>query len=830
MDRNQRPHSRRKTVGSGSAGVHHGNKVDTGNRPVGSGPRPQSSQYGAGSQNEYRDSQRALFQGLNLKSVLGVIAVILVAVFLLKNCGGESLLSGILGGLGDMGGFTNVLDEPENITPASSSQADLSVSSRARDKRVVLRGNGEDTVTIMIYMCGTDLESKYGMASKDLQEMMSADISDKVNIIVETGGCSKWQTRGISNSKNQIYKVETGGMRCLDDNVGSSAMTDPKNLASFIKFCTDNYDASRNILILWDHGGGSLSGYGYDEKKPESSSMTLAKLKTALDSSACAFDFIGFDACLMATLETALVCNNYADYLLASEETEPGTGWDYTGWLNKISANTSISTVELGKVIIDDFVRASKRASPAANVTLSLVDLAELQGTVPDAFREFSSSTTELLKTDNYKKVSDARAGVRQFAQQNRINQVDLVDLAERIGTDEAKELAKALKGCVKYNSTTMSRCYGLSIFFPYENKSSVNSAVSSYNALGIDSEYTECIKSFASLSLGGQLAGGTSQVPGLDLGSLLGGLTGSGSSSSGGSDLFGTLLSSCLGSGTSSSASSSSSPIGSLLGSFMGSGGSATAGSSLDAGSIISLLGAFSGRSMPAEGSWIDADLIAENAENIAENFVDPSHITAAYKNDKKVLSLTDEEWNLIQTVELNVYVRDGEGFVDMGLDNTFEWYEDDLLLEYDGTWLTLNGNACAYYLVSDTKTDDGEWVTVGRIPAKLNGEMVNLRVVFDDEHPEGIVTGAYKQYGDETDVQAKGEIAIRAGDKIQLLCDYYDPDGSWNGAYTLGKQFTVPETGLTLVNLKLDAEETTAMYKLTDIYGNAFWISIDD
>ncbi|MCR5235609.1 MAG: hypothetical protein K6E34_00220 [Lachnospiraceae bacterium] len=55
------------------------------------------------------------------------------------------------------------------------------------------------------------------------------------------------------------------------------------------------------------------------------------------------FDFIGFDACLMATVETAYMLSPYADYMIASEEFEPGkpsgkNGSDpgdyeeYSGW------------------------------------------------------------------------------------------------------------------------------------------------------------------------------------------------------------------------------------------------------------------------------------------------------------------------------------------------------------------------------------------------------------------------------------------------------------------------------------------------------------------
>jgi len=64
--------------------------------------------------------------------------------------------------------------------------------------------------------------------------------------------------------------------------------------------------------------------------------MSLVGLDSALKSAGIKFDFIGFDACLMATVETALTMSQYGDYLIASEETEPGVGWYYTRHLAKI--------------------------------------------------------------------------------------------------------------------------------------------------------------------------------------------------------------------------------------------------------------------------------------------------------------------------------------------------------------------------------------------------------------------------------------------------------------------------------------------------------------
>ena len=800
MERNNRPHSRKTSYGKGSVKVGKTGRAGV-SGPVGSGGRGESGSGGG------RSAQRS--GGGSLLSLLAIFfalpkklrRIVLIAVVLI---GGFLFITGGLGGSesaqlpADVPEFDiNSVGVAPTAAPApTQTPVQSSVSGVGREKRVVPLGGGKDTVTIMVYMCGTDLESKYGMGTSDLAEMTKAQISDKVNLIVETGGCKKWKNNIVSSSVNEIYKIETGGLQRLVSDAGNAAMTDPDNLTAFIDFCQENYPADRNILIFWDHGGGSISGYGYDEKKSSSDTMTLAEIRSALQKADCVFDWIGFDACLMATLETALVCNEYADYLIASEETEPGTGWDYTGWLTELSANTSLPTVDTAETLIDDFVSASCAASSRAQVTLSVIDLAEMEGSVPATFNSFAESTTALLESSQYKQVSNARSGVRQFAQSSRINQIDLIDLCDRMDTAESRALADALRSCVKYNKSTISRAYGVSIYFPYESMSSMNSAVSTYESIGLDAAYTECIKSFASLGQAGQLAGSASQSADYFSGM-------------GGSDLLGSLLGAY-------SSGASASPLGSLL-------GGSTAG--IDPSTLMGLMSAFSGRSMPQELSWMDTDLVSRQAETIAANFLDPARITATWKNGRQVLTLSDEEWELIDSVELNVYVNDGQGFIDLGLDNRFDFDDDgDLLLSYDNTWLTVNGQPVAYYLVSDTENDDGSWTTVGRIPAMLNGEPVNLQVVFEDD--EAAITGAYPLYKeDETEVLAKGDIAIEPGDRIEFLCDYYGRDGSYEDSYYLDSSLTVGEEGLWLENLRLEGGPFSVTYRITDIYGNHYW-----
>lgn len=664
--------------------------------------------------------------------------------------------------------------------------ADNSVSNQARDKRTQILGNGKDVYTIMIYLCGTDLESNYGMATSDINEMLHAEIGDNVNIIIETGGTKKWQNSVMSSSTNQIYQIKNDGIVRLKSDLGKKAMTKASTLTEFIDFCETNFPANRYGLIMWDHGGGSNTGYGYDQHFPNTG-MTLDVFNQALKDANCTFDFIGFDACLMATLETALVAEQYADYFIASEETEPGCGWYYTNWLTELSNNTSMSTVDIGKRIIDDFTEACRQQSSQNQTTLSIVDLAELSGTIPEAFNDFAVSTCELMDSNNYAVVSNARSRAKEFS--SGINQVDLIHFAENMGTPEAKALAEALRSCVKYNrvSRSLANANGISIYFPYNSLSSMNSMVSTYEKIGMDDSYTECIRSFASLASGGQLVSSSSGSP---LTSLFGDMSGSGNSY----DMLSLLLESAMG-------------------------GSSSGYSSSSGNSYYDLYSMLNG------SSWMDSGRALSAESYYKENSLDSSRLVATDKGGSKVLKLTDEEWELIQEVELNVYADDGEGFINLGLDNTYVFDDDlDLVMDYDNTWIAINGQVISYFLESND-VDGDTYVITGKAPVMLNGERADLILVFSDEDPYGTVAGARICYDeDETQTVMKGLVEIQDGDVIDFLCDYYTYDGEYEDTYYLGNQLTV-NGELTISNVDIGDLNSLVTYRLTDIYGSHYW-----
>jgi hypothetical protein len=566
----------------------------------------------------------------------------------------------------------------------------------------------------------------------------------------------------------------------LQDNIGKKLMTDPRTLQDFITYSATNFPANRYALIFWDHGGGSLSGFGHDQLFPNSGSMTINQIHSALEGAGVKFDFIGFDACLMATLETAYMLNYHADYMIASEETEPGIGWYYTNWITKLSANTSMDTVDIGKLIIDDFIATCRTTVPREITTLSIIDLVVLNNEVDDAFKIFATSADEQLDAD-YKIISNARGDSREF-NRSRLDQVDLIDLAQNIGSPDSLDLISALKKAIRYNRTSdnISRAHGVSIYFPYDQLRNMSSMLSIYDQIGMGDEYTTLVKKFANMVVGGKISTGGSSNP---LGSLLGAFGGESSGSS--SDLWSLAWNTFF--------------------------------ADSDFGSII---GAVSGE----QTNWIDPKMIQSNADYYKDNHLDTGSLQLTRKDSNYVLKLTDDQWDLIQKVELNVFFDDGEGFIDLGLDNVYEFDSDgDLIIDFDGTWLALDKHIVAYYVDSIEEAGD-YWSIIGRIPAMLNGELVDIVVMFNNEYPYGTVAGARINYGTITNTVAKGLAPISNGDVIDFLCDYYTYDEDYENSYFLGDQMIVSGE-LEVSNVDVGSARCMVTYRLTDIYNNTYW-----
>lgn len=154
-------------------------------------------------------------------------------------------------------------------------------------------------------------------------------------------------------------------------------MADASTLKNFLTWGCEFAPADRYGLILWNHGAGPLMGMCLDELYPDEetgmNTLSLNELEEALKGSSFAKEklvFIGFDACLMCSLEIASLVSPYAEYMIASQETEPASGWDYS-FLKEVNSLSDGET--WGKRITAAYEESLQQTYDSA--TLSCLDL-----------------------------------------------------------------------------------------------------------------------------------------------------------------------------------------------------------------------------------------------------------------------------------------------------------------------------------------------------------------------------------------------------------------------------------------------------------------------
>ena len=158
------------------------------------------------------------------------------------------------------------------------------------------------------------------------------------------------------------------------------------------------------MLVMWDHGGGPVYGFGYDEFQSDYAALTLDEIQEALEANNNVhFDFIGMDCCIMSSIETCHVLAPFCDYTILSEDFEPGIGWSYKNWMGMLEQNPSIGTVELGAAIVDDMVAAVSEDPENGEATLALIDESAVDALF-NAWIDFAYENKDALLNTNYRK------------------------------------------------------------------------------------------------------------------------------------------------------------------------------------------------------------------------------------------------------------------------------------------------------------------------------------------------------------------------------------------------------------------------------------------
>ncbi len=330
------------------------------------------------------------------------------------------------------------------------------------------------SLTVMIYMAGSDLETRGGTASADIEEMMRA-VPDhgEVNVVVMTGGSHEWHN-GLDPDKNIVSLVTGEGLKTQWETPGVS-MGEADTLRDFLQTASEAFPAEKYALILWSHGGGPLAGVCFDERYEVGGVMdglTLEEMARALHETMFAKErllFVGFDACMMASAEVAGAMAPYAEVMVASQEIEPSGGWDYS-FLGDLSG--SRDGARAGEVIADAFARSMEEE--ILDVAISCLDLTRwerAEKAMDDFFGAIDALMPEVFDVLLQAREAAAEVGDRSEVYMDLVDLKDWAALLEKDGTWDAGPLREALEDLVIRSWSNAERVNGLSVYFPCWNK-----------------------------------------------------------------------------------------------------------------------------------------------------------------------------------------------------------------------------------------------------------------------------------------------------------------------------------------------------------------------
>lgn len=245
--------------------------------------------------------------------------------------------------------------------------------------------------TYMVYMGADNNLSDAGLYN--LNDMEKVGSSSSVAIVVQAE-FSKQYTAGMTTSEaGRIYVQNDDNPNAPNLNAGASIgnvdMASPANLTAFINWAAATYPAQHYALVVWDHGSGwkakKLSSpiRGAVQDETSGTYMSLPDLAKGVSNSGVHFDVINFDTCLMAMYEVAYEFRGLTDYMVFSEQTEPGSGDPYDTILGALAANPSMTGRTLAGTIVDKYnafyVPNTREETTKSAVDMSQIDALDLK-------------------------------------------------------------------------------------------------------------------------------------------------------------------------------------------------------------------------------------------------------------------------------------------------------------------------------------------------------------------------------------------------------------------------------------------------------------------
>ena len=333
----------------------------------------------------------------------------------------------------------------------------------------------EKSATLLLYISGNDLESA---ACAEIQELMEGEYADEFNICVWAGGSNNWGGEfGFENG--QLNQVVVGNEEFLEQNTaGKVSVGKPETLSEFIVSSIREYPADRYFLMLYDHGSGPAGGMLFDGvfryEHIGMSGLHKALVQAQQQLGDLSFDIISVHACLMGTVELLAACQDFADYIVCSEELVLAGSLKNTFLLSSLQENPDIPSSVLATAWLDAY---SEEAGH--EYQLSAFDMHQTQPLI-ESINTLLERMAQRMDESTLLELKRSRAGMRDLSDESQENAAnedilwDTVDLYPFLAafapyepelTDRIPDLlSNALIGNVPGRDKNVS---GIGILFP---------------------------------------------------------------------------------------------------------------------------------------------------------------------------------------------------------------------------------------------------------------------------------------------------------------------------------------------------------------------------
>ena len=367
--------------------------------------------------------------------------------------------------------------------------------------------------TVMIYMCGSNLESDNGQGTRTIGEIRNSEInSDELNVVLLLGGTRSWVSGYDTDS---LTVLEMGGRRPKTvDTFDLASMGEADTLSNFLNYCYENYPAESYDLVIWDHGGGPI--YGVCQDSITFDMLYIDELCKALDDSPFAkepLDILAFNACLMGSAEVAESVSPYAKYMVATEDSMYGLAYSWLAGAEQYEdpKDLAIRIAETSYAMNQEIIEEQEASEINA---VAVIDLSKADA-LSQAVNDFFTKASDELNDDTFSSVSDFRRetvsfGLGDSGTESGFDLVDLGDMVSRaqmLNPDKLQEVHQAVEDAIVYLQAAREECSGLTVYYPFLNKDQLPERMAVYKDLGFAPGYNSYLQNFTAILSGTPLA-----------------------------------------------------------------------------------------------------------------------------------------------------------------------------------------------------------------------------------------------------------------------------------------------------------------------------------